>query len=145
MAIEGGCRCGEVRYALDLPALPRAYACHCHLCQKWGGSAFSIQMLVPEDRLTIEGPVGSIERVTEDRVSTQYFCTGCISRIYNTNTRRPGIAVVRARSLDRSEEVVCAAHIFTAYKQGWVMIPEDVPSWPEGGDPDFFTRALEGR
>lgn len=27
--IEGGCRCGAVRYKLVLDALPPTYACHC--------------------------------------------------------------------------------------------------------------------
>ena len=45
--MTGGCRCGAVRYTLAVDALPKAYACHCHQCQKWTGSAFSLQALVP--------------------------------------------------------------------------------------------------
>ena len=142
MTVEGGCNCGAVRYTLALDALPRTYACHCHQCQRWSGSAFSQQALVPEACVTAMGPIVIYEKVTEDRISVQRMCGVCHSRIYNTNTRRPGIAVVRAGTLDRSEELECVAHIYTAYKQRWVDIPADVPSWPEAAAQDDFIRAL---
>ena len=146
MSVEGGCRCGAVRYALAGDALPRVYACHCHVCQRWSGSAFSVQALVAEAALTVTGPVITYEITTEDRTSTQRLCGTCHSRIYNTNTRRPGIAVLRAGTLDRSEELVCVAHIYTAYRQRWVTIPDGVPSWPEAAPAaDFVATLMAGR
>lgn len=106
------------------------------------GSAFSVQALVREDRLTVSGPIVVKEIATDDRVSIQRFCGECLARIYNTNTRRPGIAVVRAGTLDRSEELVCKAHIFTAYKQAWVKLPDDVPQWPDAAPVEDFRAAL---
>lgn len=142
MTIKGRCRCGACSYEIAIKELPRVYACHCHVCQRWTGSAFSVQALVAEDRLIVAGPVVVQEIRTENRTSVQRFCGTCHSRIYNTNTRRPGVAVVRAGTLDRSEELACVAHIFTAYRQAWVVIPADVPSWPEAPPPVDFMRAL---
>ena len=142
--IEGGCRCGAVRYTIDLDELPPSYACHCHVCQRWSGSAFSQQVIAPEASLMLAGPVAVYEHTTDDRVSVQRLCATCHSRIYNTNTRRPDIAVVRAGTLDRSEELACVAHIFTATRQRWMTIPDDVPSWPDAPPPDAFIRALTG-
>ncbi len=136
-SIKGGCRCGEVGYTLALDAVPPAYACHCHICQRWSGSAFSLQALVPEAALTVTGSVVVYERTTEDRTSIQRVCGTCHSRIYNTNTRRSGIAVVRAGTLDRSEELECRAHIYTATKQSWFVIPDGVASWPDVPDAAF--------
>ena len=138
----GRCRCGVCTYTLDLPALPPVYACHCHICQRVSGSAFSVQALVREDRLTVSGPVVVKEIVTQDRTSVQRFCGECFSRLYNTNTRRPGVAVLRAGTLDRSEELDCRAHIFTNYKQAWVQLDPDVPQWPEAPDLAAFTAVL---
>ena len=142
MTIRGKCRCGACSYEIAIDELPRVYACHCHVCQRWTGSAFSLQALVPEDRLAVSGPLVVQEITTEDRTSVQRSCGACHSRVYNTNTRRPGVAVVRAGTLDRSEEVDCVAHIFTAYRQRWVAIPAEVPSWPEAPPPADFLRAL---
>lgn len=140
--IAGGCRCGACRYEIDIDDVPPVYACHCHICQRVSGSAFSVQALVAEDKLTVTGPIVVHEIVTEDRTSIQRFCGECFARVYNTNTRRPGIAVVRAGTLDRSEELICKAHIFTAYKQAWVELPDDIPQWPEMALPDQFFAAL---
>lgn len=132
--IEGGCCCGAVRYTLALDALPPTYACHCHICQRWTGSAFSQQAIVPEALLTVSGPVTVYEKATGDRTSFQRICAVCHSRVYNTNTRRPGFAVVRAGTLDRSEELDCRAHIFTATRQRWFALPDGVPAWPDAPD-----------
>jgi hypothetical protein len=142
MAIEGGCRCGAVRYTLALDAIPSAYACHCHQCQTWSGSAFSEQALLPEDALAVTGPVVLYERTTEDRTSFQRVCGVCHTRIYNTNTRRPGIAVVRAGTLDDSHRVDVVAHIWTKRKQAWLVLPEGVPAWPEGAPLEHLAAAL---
>ena len=140
--IEGGCRCGAARYTIARDDLPPAYACHCHICQRASGSAFSVQALVAETSLSVTGPVVVVEVVTGDRTSVQRFCGECHARVYNTNTGRPGIAVVRAGTLDRSEELDCATHIFTAYRQRWVTIPADVPSWAEAPPPAEFIAAM---
>ena len=142
MPITGGCRCGAVRYELALEDLPSVYACHCHICQRASGSAFSVQALVPEESLTVTGPIVIHEITTDDRTSIQRFCGTCRARVYNTNTRRPGIAVVRAGTLDRSEELVCRAHIYTDFRQRWVPIPDDVPQWPDAAPPADFIAAL---
>lgn len=143
MTITGGCRCGACRYELALYALPPVYACHCHICQRASGSAFSVQALVREELLTVSGPVVIHQITTEDRTSTQRFCGTCHARIYNTNTRRPGIAVVRAGTFDRSEELDCRAHIFTAYRQRWVTLPDNVPQWGEAAPLEDLAAALQ--
>ena len=142
MTITGRCRCGACSYTIDLDALPPVYACHCHVCQRFSGSAFSVQALVSEDQLRVSGRIVVREQVTEDRTSVQRFCGECFGRIYNTNTRRRGIAVIRAGTLDRSEELECRAHIFTNYRQRWVVLDPAIPQWPEAAEPAAFLAAL---
>ena len=143
MTITGGCRCGAVRYTLALDALPATYACHCLECKAWTGSAFSQQALLPEDGIAATGPVGLYEREgTGGRISRQRYCTVCHSRIYNTNTARPGIAVVRAGTLDEADKLDVVAHIWTKRKQPWLVIPEGVPSWPESAPPGDLAAAM---
>ena len=145
-AIEGGCRCGAVRYSVALDNLPNVYACHCLDCQTWSGSAFSLQFVIPEDALTVTGTPHLYERAAGEgadaRTSRQRGCAHCLTRVYNTNTRRPGIAVVRAGTLDRSDELAIVAHIWTRRKLKGIDIPADVPSWPEGAPPIDFVAAL---
>jgi hypothetical protein len=49
LPIEGGCRCGRVRYRLtEQPWLEAA--CHCRGCRRMTASAFSTTLVVPEGR-----------------------------------------------------------------------------------------------
>lgn len=134
--ITVGCRCGAVRYSLAIPGLPVTYACHCHDCQSWGGSAFSQNSWLPEDAISVTGPVALYKREgTGGRISRQRVCGVCHTRIYNTNSIRPGVMILRAGTLDRSDEFDCAAHIWTKRKQAWIAIPDGVPSWLESAPP----------
>lgn len=142
--IEGGCRCGTVRYTLALDALPRTYACHCRDCQTWSGSAFSQQTMVPEAALSVVGPVEVYEFTTPSgRASRQRVCGTCHTRLYNTNSARPGVVIVRAGTLDRSDELDIAAHIWVDRKQPWLSLPAGVPTWPESAPPAALARAME--
>ena len=147
MAIEGGCRCGRIRYRAALPELPRVYACHCLDCQTWSGSAFSTQFILPEEQLAVTGEPALYELTSPDgsRTSRQRACPVCFTRVYNTNTRRPGLAVVRAGTLDRSDELAIVAHIWVKRKQPWLKLPEDVPTWPEGAPAAELLQALAPR
>ena len=142
--IVGGCRCGAVRYRLDLAAQPPIYCCHCHYCQTWSGSAFSEQAVVAEAQIvvTVGEPV-MFERVNDSgAISTQYVCGNCHTRLWNTNSGRAGTAVVRAGTLDASDTLVPRAHIWTRRKQPWLAIADGMPSWPENAPVAEFVAAL---
>jgi len=142
--LSGGCRCGRVRYRVAAERLPNVYACHCRDCQTWSGSAFSVQFVLPEDQLEVTGEPGLFELTSPQsgRTSRQRGCPVCFTRVYNTNSARPGLAVVRAGTLDRSDELTVVAHIWTRRKLAGVDIPPDTPSWPEGAPPAEFIAAL---
>ena len=144
--LEGGCRCGWVRYRVTLDKLPNVYACHCRDCQTWSGSAFSLQFILREDRfaVTVEPQLFELPSPDGARISRQRACPVCFTRIYNTNTARPGFVIVRAGTLDRSDELKIAAHIWTKRKLSGIHIPPNIPSWPEGAPAADFMAALTG-
>ena len=137
--IEGGCRCGAVRYTLAVADLPPAYACHRKDCQTWTGSAFSEQCILPDNAIAVTGQVEVYElKSPSGGVSRQWVCGVCHTRIYNTNSARPSLIIVRAGTLDRSEALNVVAHIWTKRKQSWISIPDGVPSWPEAAPIEAF-------
>lgn len=143
MTIEGGCRCGAVRYKVALDDLPQIYACHCTDCQTWSGSAFTQGAVVPESAIEASGPIVLYEFANPSgHISSQRMCGVCHTRIFNTNSARPGIKVLRAGTLDRSNELVVTAHIWTRSKQPWLDLPEGVPAWPETPPPEDMAKAL---
>lgn len=141
--IQGGCGCGAVRYALALDRLPPTYACHCRDCQTWSGSAFNQIALLSENRLTVSGPVEVCE-VTgpSGRLSRQRVCGVCHTRLYSTNSARPGTIGLRAGTLDESDALDVVAHIWIKRKQPWVVIPDGVAAWPESAPPEQLAEAL---
>jgi hypothetical protein len=144
ITIEGGCRCGQIRYRATVDGLPNVYACHCRDCQTWSGSAFSLQFFLPEDSLDVTGEPQIFELTSPDgaRTSRQRACGVCFTRIFNTNSARPGMVTMRGGGLDRSDELKVVAHIWTKRKMGGIVIPVGVPSWPEGAPPADFVAAL---
>ncbi len=141
--IKGGCRCGAVRYDADPARMSRPYACHCLDCQTWSGSAFSLQLLLPEDALAVTGPVVLYELTSPSgRLSLQRMCGVCHTRIFNTNSSRPGLAALRAGTLDNSDRLDVAVHIWTKRKQPWISLPADAPAWLESAPPAEFMAAL---
>ncbi|NKI92479.1 hypothetical protein [Rhizobacter sp. SG703] len=54
-------------------------------------------------------------------------------------TARPG------GTLDRSDELQIAAHIWAKRKQPWLTLPEGVPTWPEAAAPADLAHALAVR
>jgi hypothetical protein len=89
-------------------------------------------MLFARQDLEIEGELdsGSYEQPS-GAVSTIWGCAKCKVRIFAENDKRPGFASLRCGTLDRSAELVPAAHLWVSSKQEWVMLPDAVPALAE--------------
>jgi hypothetical protein len=125
---------------LDYSALPITYACHCLNCQTMSGSGFVLQALVPLSRFSIEGGVMEWSHTnSQGKVTTQRFCMVCKTRLYSTNDGRPGIALVRAGTLDESGEIIPAVHMWVRRKQSWIGLPAQAETYDEAIPPDRVT------
>jgi hypothetical protein len=141
MTIEGGCHCGACRYTLALADLPKAYACHCRTCQTWSGSAFSEQVLLAEGALAVQGPIVEYGfQSPSGTQSLQRMCGVCHARLFNTNTSQPGVVVVRAGTLDRSDELEVPMHIWVKRKQPWLIFPADAETFEESATMEAIVR-----
>jgi len=128
-ALAGRCLCGAVRYRVRPGFRMRPYACHCHDCQRRTGSAFGIQLAVAEADLDVEGEVLEGRHVQPSgAVAGIFACSACLTRLWTSNDRRPGIVNLRAGTLDDSPTLEPAAHFWTSSKQPWIALPADVPA-----------------
>lgn len=132
ISLTGSCRCDAVTYELTLNELPRIYCCHCLDCQKWSGSAFAEQAVIPEASIRMTGSVVCAEVTSrQGGKSIQYVCGACHNRIYSVNPARPGIALLRAGTLDDTTELQPRLHMWIKRKQQWVTLPDGVPAFEE--------------
>jgi hypothetical protein len=142
MPVFGGCRCGAVRYTIDLEALPLSYACHCRDCQTWSGSAFALHALLPDALLKILGARTEFRVTVGEYMASEHIgCSACMTRIANRNSEVPGMVILRAGTLDQSDELSPAVHIWICRKQSWLDIA-GTPAFRESPTPAQFARAL---
>ena len=129
--VSGGCLCGAVRFASS--AEPEMIvACHCRTCQKNTGSAFSLNVAVPEDQVTITGDtLRTYEEHSEAGSPPFYrsFCSNCGSPISGRGDAYPGILFLKAGTFDDPTWIKPGAHMWCAEKQPWVTIEVDVPQF----------------
>ncbi len=130
--VKGGCLCGAVRYesAAD-PAL--VAVCHCTTCQKYTGSAFSLNLGMPAGSVTI---TGDSLATYEDRAGAsgkpfyRAFCARCGSPISGQGDAYAGMIFIKAGTLDDPSWVKPDAHIWCAEKLPWVVIEEGPAQMP---------------
>jgi hypothetical protein len=145
MSIAGGCRCGAIRYRLAIEGLPLTYACHCRDCQTSSGSAFALNALLPEEALQeVSQIVRTLELEGRRGINTVLtVCPGCSTRIATRVNVMPGMVMLSAGTLDRSDELQPAIHMWTKRKQKWLVIPDGVACFEESPTPEEFAAAVQ--
>ena len=130
MSWTGGCSCGAIRYEVDAAPLATV-ACHCTQCQVQSGSAFSISMMLPASGLRIvQGtPSECLLRADSGAAKHAMFCGRCGTRLYNRNEAMPSTVNLKPGTLDDTSVVAPQMHVWTASRQPWVSIPDELPSF----------------
>ena len=131
--LSGGCNCGAVRYALAGAPLA-VIACHCTSCRRQSGAAFSVNLIVRADAMSVEGGLASyMDPDTESGAPIQrQFCAACGSPIRSVPTAAPKMIALKAGSLDAPEAFAPAMHIWTRSALPWVTIPDGLPRFEKG-------------
>ena len=122
--MDGGCNCGEIRYRMTRAPLT-AYICHCHLCQKRTGSAFSLQVVIPADgfELLTGSPMQKERILPGGKRNVSLVCASCYSRISTQRGDFPTISI-RAGTLDDTSWIKPVAQIWTSSAQPWAIVPD---------------------
>jgi hypothetical protein len=139
--VRGSCLCGAVRYEIAGP-IGGPENCHCGMCRKAHGSAFSTNALVPTDALRV---IAGAERLTEYESSTnrrKCFCRECGSQLFIRRLNRPEFTVVTLGTLDDDPGVRPTRHVFAGSKAPWHEIDGPLPTfkiypgYEEAADPE---------
>ncbi|TBF85836.1 GFA family protein [Rhizobium leguminosarum] len=142
--LKGGCRCGQLRYEVEADKLPKTYACHCLDCQTWSGSAFSQNALVKTNAFAATGETARFELAGGSGfVSYQSACPKCFTRVFNTNSARPGLVGIRAGTFDESNKLELVAHIWTNRSQRGLRLDPKMPCWQEGAPAEVLFSLLD--
>ncbi|MDP1025861.1 GFA family protein [Sphingomonas sp. KR1UV-12] len=98
LPIEGGCRCGRVRFQMTAAPWMEA-ACHCRGCQRMTGSAFSTTLMLPDDGFALTAGDTVIGGLHGDEAD-HHHCDWCKSWVFTRPRAAMGFVNVRATLLD---------------------------------------------
>jgi hypothetical protein len=125
MTQTGRCLCGQITYELSGDLIATA-VCHCDHCQRQGGSAFSVNLIVHESQMTVSGNLSTFEDRGENNDAVyvhRRFCGQCGSPIYSALVSPAGILAVKAGTLDDKSSVTPNVEAWCEHKQPWVALP----------------------
>ena len=129
--IKGGCLCGNVRYESTAEPL-MIVACHCTHCQKQSGTAFSMNIGVPGDSVTVTGESFCTyeDTGTTGQPILRKFCGNCGSPILSDVKAAGGVYFIKAGTLDDTSWVVPSAEIWCDSKASWGALDDSLPEMP---------------
>ncbi len=128
---KGRCLCGEVTYQLTKDPL-FVQACHCSLCQRTTGSAFNIIMQIETKHFEVtSGELVAFEfKGGSGSLYDIYSCKSCGTGLWGKPRELiKDITYLRSGTLLETKDIKPLAHIFTKYKQDWIVLPEGTPQF----------------
>ncbi|KEY68888.1 hypothetical protein S7711_03821 [Stachybotrys chartarum IBT 7711] len=101
MSLTGSCMCGEVAYESTSKPVVTAL-CHCTDCQKWTGSAFSSNAVVPQDSFKVTKGTPKHFDITgaSGKNNRHFFCSTCGSSLYTVLEVMEGTVCIKGGGLD---------------------------------------------
>jgi hypothetical protein len=127
-ALFGSCLCGSVRYQITAP-LENAEYCHCSMCRKAHGAAFSANSIVSTNSLTVSSGADIISEYESSPKRRKCFCSNCGSQLFIRRLDKPEFTVVTLGTLDGDPHARPELHVFVASKPPWYEIADPLPQF----------------
>jgi hypothetical protein len=130
MRLEGSCRCGAVRFAVDTHAPHPYQLCYCSICRKTaGGGGFAINLSGDAATLEVKGRralgvyAAEIEHDghCEKSSGQRHFCKRCAAALWLYDPTWPELVHPFASAIDTPLPVPPErVHLMLRYKAPWV-------------------------
>ena len=127
--MEGSCNCKKVTFTAS-DEVKAIVNCHCNLCRKMNGGAYSTYVVVKEDGFQLD--TGTVKSVQASENASKSFCEDCGSPIYNENPKLAGLKILYLGAIDSEVEYKPALNIYCESQLSWVNDIETLPSMPQG-------------
>jgi len=134
LPMDGGCRCGEVRFRISEPPMFTGI-CHCIGCQKMTGGAYSVSVAVPRGGFALTEGETVVGGLRGEQLHHQH-CDSCKSWVYTDFEPDMGFVNVRATMLDDPSWVTPFVQSFTSEALPWALVdaPHSYEQFPSMGD-----------
>jgi hypothetical protein len=131
LPMEGGCRCGAVRFRVAaLPML--TMACHCRGCQQMSASAYSLSVAVPSAGFAVIQGTPVQGGLKGEQIRHQH-CDSCKSWLFTRFEPDIGFVNVRATALDDGTWFTPFIETWTDEALPWARTParHRFPGFPD--------------
>ena len=128
MVIQGRCLCGKVRYEVT-GRLFNASHCHCSMCRRQHGAAFSTYADCNPDEFRWIAGAERVKVYETSQGGGWCFCRECGSSLAATDQGR--ITGVTLGTIEGDPGITPEFHIFVGSKAHWDEIQDDLPQFDE--------------
>jgi hypothetical protein len=132
VTIKGTCLCGSAKYEVK-GDLPDAGNCHCSMCRKAHGAAFTTYASVDPDNFSWVTGEDLVSFYEASPGACRMFCSVCGSILGATDNGR--VISVTLGTIDGDPGIKPRSNIFVGSKAPWHDITDDLPrfdEWPPG-------------
>lgn len=127
MAIQGGCHCGAIRYAID--AVQQSMICHCRTCQRVSGAPVVAWVTVaPADFRVIKG---ELKRYESSPGIERGFCGHCGAQLTYARTNDDSFIDITTASLDEPDAFPPSHHSWLSHNIAWVKFGDGLLAFPK--------------
>ena len=131
---KGQCLCGLVKYEVD-EIEPHIAHCHCSMCRKFHGSAFSTFVEVKLNKFRWVNGKNNLKTYLAPNGTKRQFCENCGSSLIFISSDSSGESIeFSLGTLDSEIELKPDAHVFTNYSVNWYEVNDGLPKYKEGRD-----------
>lgn len=124
--LKGSCLCGGVRYEID-GRLGAVTTCHCRLCRKMSGSAFSSGTTIPASSFRFVAGEELLKQWESSPGYHRVFCGRCGSPLLKRKDKDPNNIRFRPGTLDSDPGAKVTQHLHVGSKAPWFQIKDGLP------------------
>ncbi|MCW8834031.1 MAG: GFA family protein [Colwellia sp.] len=128
----GSCLCKQVTFEVTKFQGPIGH-CHCTMCQKFHGAAFSTFVEARKADLHWLSGKALLKTYQAENDSIRTFCGCCGSSLLfeSTHNRHGQTIEIALAAFDTLEALHVDAHIYTDSKASWYEINDTLPQFPQ--------------
>ncbi|WP_338290527.1 GFA family protein [Planctobacterium marinum] len=104
--------------------------CHCNLCRKANGSAFSTYVVFLSSDFSLEK--GTLKTVKISENASKSFCCDCATPIFNENPKYAGLKIVYLGALDKAQHLAPVVDTYCESQLQWITQMDNLKKMEQG-------------
>jgi hypothetical protein len=128
--ILGSCLCGSFRFEIDGP-IGDVRLCHCELCRRANGSAYSANAKIPLKRFRVVREACPISSYESSPGARKHFCSVCGSPVFSLVDWDADHIRIRLGTLSVDAKANIVAHVWVGSKANWDQITDTLPKYEQ--------------